>query len=71
MRAGGRPNAAFQGAWALFRLLDNARMSRETEVRYDLTFAKDGHEARVRLDAASIRNPFSNRDELRQFRCSE
>jgi type VI secretion system protein ImpL len=71
MRAGGRPNAAFQGAWAWFRLLDNARLSRETEVRYDVTFAKDGHEAQVRLDAASIRNPFNDKDTLRQFRCSE
>jgi type VI secretion system protein ImpL len=71
MRAGGRPNEAFQGAWAWFRLLDRARLSAETEVRYELTFAKDGHEARVRIDAASIRNPFNTRDELRQFRCSE
>ncbi len=71
MRAGGRPNAAFQGAWAWFRLLDSARVSPETEVRSGLTFVKDGHEAQVRLEAATIRNPFHNREELRQFRCSE
>jgi type VI secretion system protein ImpL len=71
MRAGGRPNAAYQGAWAWFRLLDNAHVSPETEVRSDVTFAKDGHEAKVRLEAATIRNPFHDRDVLRQFRCSE
>ena len=71
MRAGGRPNAAYQGAWAWFRLLDNAHLSPETEVRSDVTFAKDGHEAKVRLEAATIRNPFHDRDVLRQFRCSE
>ncbi len=71
MRAGGRPNAAFQGTWAWFRLLDSARTSRETEVRSELSFVRDGHEAKVRLEAASIRNPFNDRDALRQFRCSE
>ena len=71
MRAGGRPNAAFQGAWAWFRLLDSARVSPETEVRSELTFVRDGHQALVRLDAASVRNPFNDRDVLRQFRCSE
>ena len=71
MRTGGRPNAAFQGAWAWFRLLDTARVSPETEVRSELTFVKDGHQAQVRLDAASVRNPFNDRDVLRQFRCSE
>ena len=71
MRAGGRPNAAFQGAWAWFRLLDSARVAPETEVRSQLTFSKDGHESHVRLDAASVRNPFNDRDALRQFRCSE
>ena len=71
MRAGGRPNAAYQGAWAWFRLLDGARVSKETEVRSELTFVKDGHQAQVRLEAASVRNPFNDRDVLRQFRCSE
>jgi type VI secretion system protein ImpL len=68
VRAGARPNTEFQGAWAWFRLIDVARAERETEVRHVLTFAKDGHEARVRIDAASIRNPFG-KDDLQQFRC--
>jgi type VI secretion system protein ImpL len=67
-RAGSRPNAVFQGPWAWFRLLDAARTDRETDVRYALTFARDGHAARVRLDAASIRNPYGKSD-LQQFRC--
>jgi hypothetical protein len=53
-------------AW--FRLLDSARVSKETEVRSELTFTKDGHEAQVRLEAASVRNPFNDGDVLRQFR---
>ena len=63
-----RPNTVFQGPWAWFRLMDVARTERETDVRYTLTFAKEGHEARVRLDAATIRNPFG-KDDLQQFRC--
>ncbi|HEY6360673.1 MAG TPA: type VI secretion system membrane subunit TssM [Vicinamibacterales bacterium] len=67
-RSGVRPNTVFQGPWAWFRLMDVARTERETDVRYTLTFAQDGHEARVRLDAATIRNPFG-KDDLQQFRC--
>jgi type VI secretion system protein ImpL len=68
VRSGGQPNTVFQGPWAWFRLLDGARTDRESDVRYVLTFAKDGHQARVRLEAASIRNPYRNED-LQQFRC--
>ena len=67
-RSGTRPNIVAQGLWAWFRLMDEVRIERETDVRYVLTFAKGGHEARVRLEAASIRNPFATRD-LQQFRC--
>jgi type VI secretion system protein ImpL len=68
VRAGGRPNIVAQGPWAWFRLMESARIERETDVRYVLTFAKDGHEARVRVEAASIRNPYGQ-NELQQFRC--
>jgi type VI protein secretion system component VasK len=62
---------AFSAGTAWFRLLDGARVSKETEVRSELTFTKDGHEAQVRLEAASVRNPFNDRDVLRRFRCGE
>ncbi len=67
-RSGGRPNIVAPGPWAWFRLMDAAQTERETDVRYVLTFAKDGHEARVRVEAASIRNPYG-RNDLQQFRC--
>ncbi len=67
-RSGGRPNLVAQGPWALFRLLDSAQVERETDVRYVLTFERGGHQARVRIEAASIRNPFG-KGELQQFRC--
>ena len=67
-RTGGRPNIVAQGPWAFFRLIDAIRSERETDARYVLTFSQGGHEARVLLEAASIRNPFG-KDDLQQFRC--
>jgi type VI secretion system protein ImpL len=58
----------FDGQWAWFRLLDSAEVRPETDTRSIVTFAKDGHLVRLRLDAASIRNPYS-RAELQQLRC--
>jgi type VI secretion system protein ImpL len=67
-RAGSHPVVVFDGAWAWFRVIDAAQMQRETDVRHVLTFVKDGHQARLRLDAASVRNPYG-KQELQQFRC--
>jgi len=66
--SGGRPNAAFQGPWAFFRLLERAQLRAESGVRYVGTFAVGGRTAEVAFEATSIRNPFLKPD-LRQFRC--
>jgi type VI secretion system protein ImpL len=68
-RGGDRPNRAFDGPWAWFRLLDAGRLVPESDVRYTLNLQAGAHEARVRLEATSIRNPFL-RSDLREFRCS-
>jgi type VI secretion system protein ImpL len=67
-RNGTRPNQAFDGPWALFRLLDTASLQSQSDVRYLATLRAEAHEARVLIEAASIRNPFM-KPELRQFRC--
>lgn len=68
-RAGGRPNLPFEGPWAWFRLLDASGVQAESDVRYRASFRAGGLEARVIIEATSIRNPFTKAD-LRQFRCS-
>jgi type VI secretion system protein ImpL len=68
-RAGAHPNLSFQGPWAMFRLLDGAALQAESDVRYRATFHAGGSEARVIIEATSIRNPFG-KSILRQFRCT-
>jgi type VI secretion system protein ImpL len=68
-RTGDRPNQAFEGPWAWFRLLDSGRLVPESDVRYTLNLQAGAYEARVRLEATSIRNPFV-RNALRDFRCN-
>jgi type VI secretion system protein ImpL len=68
-RAGGRPNLPFAGPWAFFKLLDASAVQAESDVRYRTSFRAGGNEARVIVEATSIRNPFA-KSELRQFRCS-
>jgi type VI secretion system protein ImpL len=68
-RAGDRPNQVFQGPWAWFRLLDTGSLQPASDVRYTLDVQAGGHEAKLTIEATSIRNPFLKSD-LRQFRCS-
>jgi len=68
-RANGHPNVAFQGPWALFRLLEAGRLQSTTDVRYNMSFEMGGHTVTYALEADSIRNPFAQR-QLRAFRCS-
>ncbi|WP_420813081.1 type VI secretion IcmF C-terminal domain-containing protein [Parasulfuritortus cantonensis] len=56
------------GPWALFRLLDMAKVEGGSPDRYRLTFSFDGRRATFELRAASVRNPFRLR-ELGQFAC--
>lgn len=67
-RSGPRPGLAFRGPWAWFRLVDAVSSQRETDTRYVLTFQTGGHQGRVEVEAASVRNPFANRD-WQRFSC--
>jgi type VI secretion system protein ImpL len=68
-RGGMRVNIVAEGTWAWFKLLDAAQVEAQSDVSYLVTFARGGHEAKVTLEAASVRNPFGKR-ELQQFRCA-
>jgi type VI secretion system protein ImpL len=68
-RANGHPNVAFQGPWALFRLLEAGHLQSTTDVRYNMSFEMGGHTVTYALEADSIRNPFAQR-QLRAFRCT-
>ena len=60
--------ASFNGAWSLFRLLARAQMQPQSDVRFLLTFSAGSVNAKVQLDAASVRNPFAHPEVLR-FKC--
>jgi type VI secretion system protein ImpL len=65
----GGPNAAFEGAWAMFRLLDTGgTMTRESDTRYLVALKRGTREITLRIDADSSRNPFGKND-LQRFRC--
>jgi len=66
---GAKPHDDFKGAWAWFRLIDSAQSRPETSERYVLTFQKAAHKAEVRIEAASVHNPYGRR-ELERFRCT-
>ena len=67
-RPGGQPNLTFEGPWAWFRLMDNTQVEAQSDERYVLTIKRGAREARVRVEANSIRNPFG-KNELQRFRC--
>jgi type VI secretion system protein ImpL len=68
--AGAKPNQAFQGPWAWFRLLEAGTMRPDSDVRFIAAFQNGAHRATVIIEAASIRNPFQKLPAVRQFRCS-
>lgn len=62
-------NDVADGPWALFRILDRARVDATlVPDRFRVTFAKSGYHARFELRASSSDNPFQLK-ELKQFRC--
>jgi type VI secretion system protein ImpL len=65
---GSGPNRSYQGPWALFRMLDEASIQPQSDVRYLVTLAAGGRSAGVMLEATSVRNPFAH-NELRGFHC--
>jgi type VI secretion system protein ImpL len=66
--AGAGPNHVYHGPWSLFRLLDEATVTAQSDVRYSVGLHIDGRAAGLTLEATSVRNPFA-RNELRGFRC--
>jgi type VI secretion system protein ImpL len=63
------PGGSAEGPWAWFRLLEKARVEKESATRYRVTFTAGGRSMRVILDAASSRNPFGP-SPLSGFRCT-
>ncbi|HTU66924.1 MAG TPA: type VI secretion system membrane subunit TssM [Steroidobacteraceae bacterium] len=68
-RGGSGPALRFKGAWSLFRLLDQAKVTRDSDTSFSAAFSVDGRNAEITLDANSVRNPFG-RPELLRFRCA-
>jgi type VI secretion system protein ImpL len=58
----------FEGPWAFFRLVDAAAIAPQSEVRFLLNIRAGGRNARLQIDASSIRNPFGG-SALSRFRC--
>ena len=57
------------GPWALFRVFDEARISRTSNPTvFIITFNIQGREAKLELQASSAVNPFQLND-LQSFRC--
>jgi type VI secretion system protein ImpL len=57
-----------KGPWALFRLLDQAKVQRQDDKHFSVTVSKGGYNARFMIEANSVFNPFA-RNELQSFRC--
>jgi type VI secretion system protein ImpL len=66
--AGTWPPARFEGPWAWFRLVDAARPRPDGDLRTVLSFQAGAYQARVAVEATSIRNPFTQQD-WRRFSC--
>jgi type VI secretion system protein ImpL len=56
---GSIPGLSKTGPWAWFRLLEQARIVRESDARYRVTFTAGEKSVRLVLDAGSGRNPFA------------
>jgi type VI secretion system protein ImpL len=68
-RSGPVPGISKQGPWALFRVLDEQQVERQSDTRYRVTFTAGGKTMQVIIEATSSRNPFG-RNELGSFRCT-
>jgi type VI secretion system protein ImpL len=58
----------YEGPWALFRFFDASVLTPQTDVRFQLNVSGGGSNARLLLDAGSVRNPFA-KPLLARFRC--
>jgi type VI secretion system protein ImpL len=61
-------NAVYDGPWGIFRLLESSSLTAESDTRFLVGISAGASNARLRLDASSIRNPFA-RPALARFRC--
>lgn len=59
-----------EGPWAWFRTLDSVGFSKKGQTRFIITFRANGYEARYRMLAGSVINPFGS-TELQAFHCPE
>jgi type VI secretion system protein ImpL len=66
--AGTWPPTRFDGAWAWFRVVDAGRPQPDGDLRTVLNFQAGAYQARVAVEATSIRNAFTQRD-WRRFSC--
>ncbi|WP_426285252.1 type VI secretion system membrane subunit TssM [Luteibacter sp. E-22] len=62
------PVLEYPGDWGLFHALDAASLQRRTETRFGASFGFGATHANVDIEAASLRNPFSD-NSVRRFRC--
>ena len=60
-RYGAQPRIAHIGPWAFFRLVDEGREERESDVRAHFSYQRQNHSARLMVEALGVRNPFFNR----------
>lgn len=69
--AAGTSGQVFEGPWALFRMLDRARVeSTGQPEKFVVSFSLDGRKAQFEVTTNSVSNPF-RLPELAQFRCPE
>jgi type VI secretion system protein ImpL len=65
----GASGQVFEGPWALFRMLDGAKMDQSSQPeKFVVSFNPDGRAARFEVVTSSVQNPF-RLNELRQFNC--
>jgi type VI secretion system protein ImpL len=66
--SGGRPTVVEDGPWALFRLLDDSRVTKVSDIQYAVEMSAGGRVAEVIVQTRSVRNPMAQRD-LHTFEC--
>jgi type VI secretion system protein ImpL len=71
-RGGRKIPITADGAWAWFKLLEQGELKQDgAPERFHLAFARQGHRVEIRLEAASVNNPFgpAARRTLQGFSC--
>jgi type VI secretion system protein ImpL len=58
----------YQGDWAFFHALQAAKLSRQSDLRYQAHFDFGGQAVQLVVQASNLRNPFLN-TQVQRFRC--